>query len=720
MGNNKKKKGGAAKSKKGSSPAARLDAAWANLKPSDPSITEFPVWYSAPGTKRVESGDVDGLAVRYPKPYVDLVKDSMREVAAALFELQKTKNNSVGIFAQARAVFTGGSSLMPTIIWAQSMWPEETPVIWKEGELDMRTFIDNELIGRGKKGDGSLPHPLIPRGTAVVDAFELDHDVKVPNSTSDGAIDCYACKYLEQMSEATDEDPDAIPWRPASQTSTVVDGVPSVPVRLEIRAAFGGDAAATEECDCDYVLACVFGDADTSAAQQSKHSYKILKHLKRKPDRLEAPEVSVEPLPGKRGVTGKTRDKAAAAAALMAWMRGLQLGVIPSLPSFVSFVASAVREILDGADKARVGTGLDTVVFPGVATCQLGTLACEAVRRGPTGPTMMLRRKTAEMYESTVAIAHRGLDMKETDYNEARYQAIKSYKAMTEPRCLQALRRTGGFEAQTWCDYAMALRFVSDECSIEAYLKGIEAANDEDARGRPTDEEGDATPASSAISARRNARGGVLKRLESLFEKVAAKKMRQQYGRGITNMYADGSLGFPQIQKMINENKEYPGLYERVKRDMFTEASGLFRWPEDAKMSRPDYNVFVLESDEFERRLIIDFNNPEPDLEVIDEPIAFPMGPERITRTVIEKDESSAYSGTSASHQACAGCGAITSDVQVDISKMRMCGGCKAAYYCSKECQETHWPEHKKVCAKREKKEVPDEVPDADLSFLRL
>ena len=128
-------------------------------------------------------------------------------------------------------------------------------------------------------------------------------------------------------------------------------------------------------------------------------------------------------------------------------------------------------------------------------------------------------------------------------------------------------------------------------------------------------------------------------------------------------------------------------------------------------MSRPDYNVFVLESDEFERRLIIDFNNPEPDLEVIDEPIAFPMGPERITRTVIEKDESSAYSGTSASHQACAGCGAITSDVQVDISKMRMCGGCKAAYYCSKECQETHWPEHKKVARRGRRRRSPTRSP---------
>ena len=471
----------------------------------------------------------------------------------------------------------------------------------------------------------------------------------------------------------------------------------------------------------------MFGDAATSSAHQSKHSYKILKHLKRKDDRLEAPEVSVEPLPGKRGVTGKTRDKAAAAAALMAWMRGLQVGAIPSLPSFVSFVASAVREILDGADNARVGTGRDTVVFPGVATCQLGTLASEAVRGGPTGPTMMLRRKTAEMYESTVAIAHRGRphDMKESDYDEAQRLAIKSYKAMTESRCLLALRRTGGFEAQTWCDYAMALRFVSDERSIEAYLKAIEAANDEDARGRPTDAEGDATPAGSAISARRNARGGILKRLESLFEKAAKKKMRQLYGRGTTDMYADGSLGFPQIQKMINENKEYPGLYERIKRDMFTEASGLFRWPEDAKMTRPDYNVFVLESDEFERRLIIDFNNPEPDLEVIDEPIAFPLGPERITPTPTEWiDESSTYSGTVSSHQACAGCGAITSDVQLDVSKMRMCGGCQAAYYCSKECQKTHWPEHKKVCVKREKKEkkeeVPEEVPDADLSFLRL
>lgn len=250
MGNNKKKKGGAAKNKIGSSPAVRLDAAWKNLKPPDPSITEFPVWYSAPGTKRVESGDVDGLAVRYPKPYVDLVKDSMREVAAALFALEN-KNESVGLFAQARALFTGGSSLMPRAIWTSSMWPEEIPIIWKADEFDMRTFVNNELIGRGKKGDGSLPHPLIPRGTSVVNAFEMDHDVKVPNPSPDGkSILCFACKYLEQMSEANDEDPDAIPWRLASQESAVPSmagpGVPSIPVRLEIRAAFGGEGAATE------------------------------------------------------------------------------------------------------------------------------------------------------------------------------------------------------------------------------------------------------------------------------------------------------------------------------------------------------------------------------------------------------------------------------------------------------------------------------------------
>ena len=160
------------------------------------------------------------------------------------------------------------------------------------------------------------------------------------------------------------------------------------------------------------MVTCVCGDGNNSLAIPTQHPFKISKHVNRAVDRLQPPEVSVEPLPGKNSVQSKIRDKAAFAAALYTWAGALGNGQIPALPSFVSFVSSAVRDTLGGADTARIGSGKNKIVFPGVASCALGVLGCETVRGGPRGPTMMLRRKVAEMYESTMRIAQRGLEMK--------------------------------------------------------------------------------------------------------------------------------------------------------------------------------------------------------------------------------------------------------------------------------------------------------------------
>ena len=37
-----------------------------------------------------------------------------------------------------------------------------------------------------------------------------------------------------------------------------------------------------------------------------------------------------------------------------------------------------------------------------------------------------------------------------------------------------------------------------------------------------------------------------------------------------------------------------------------------------------------------------------------------------------------------------------------DITQLSICGSCALAWYCSKECQEKHWPTHKLRCCKKD------------------
>jgi len=58
----------------------------------------------------------------------------------------------------------------------------------------------------------------------------------------------------------------------------------------------------------------------------------------------------------------------------------------------------------------------------------------------------------------------------------------------------------------------------------------------------------------------------------------------------------------------------------------------------------------------------------------------------------------------------CTACDASKADVQARGHKLQLCQGCKAVWYCGKECQKKHWKVHKKECKVTDASHVADEV----------
>jgi hypothetical protein len=53
-------------------------------------------------------------------------------------------------------------------------------------------------------------------------------------------------------------------------------------------------------------------------------------------------------------------------------------------------------------------------------------------------------------------------------------------------------------------------------------------------------------------------------------------------------------------------------------------------------------------------------------------------------------------------------------------AKLQKCAKCKDISYCSKECQKTHWPKHKKECKTPEAREAEEQARWAGHSFIGL